>query len=143
MGLGIGNGSAQVWRAVPPRVSLVMGTCANRQSLQRFCTGTYRDERMPTFLPQQGLSHATPVEPHLAYLAPSSISPHQSLRVGLLDADVFGPSVPRMMNLQGAPDLDDDNKMLPLVNYGIKWCVPATGHGTVGVKLVKWRSASL
>lgn len=26
--------------------------------------------------------------------------------VGLLDMDVFGPSIPRMMNLTGAPELD-------------------------------------
>ncbi|KAL3171516.1 hypothetical protein MRX96_013719 [Rhipicephalus microplus] len=33
--------------------------------------------------------------------------------VGLLDADVYGPSIPRMMNLS-------ENLMKPLVNYGIK-----------------------
>ncbi|XP_069772824.1 iron-sulfur cluster transfer protein NUBPL isoform X2 [Narcine bancroftii] len=41
------------------------------------------------------------------------------LRVGLLDADVYGPSIPRMMNLKGAPALTDRNLMIPLVNYGI------------------------
>ena len=47
----------------------------------------------------------------------------QGKRVGLLDADVYGPSIPLMMNLEGqeAPDLDEDGtKMLPMVNYGIK-----------------------
>uniref|UniRef100_A0A2P2HYH0 Iron-sulfur protein NUBPL-like n=2 Tax=Hirondellea gigas TaxID=1518452 RepID=A0A2P2HYH0_9CRUS len=40
--------------------------------------------------------------------------------VGLLDMDIFGPSVPIMMNLQGhKPYLDKDNKMIPLVNHGI------------------------
>ena len=29
----------------------------------------------------------------------------QSLQVGLLDADVFGPSIPRLMNLSGQPEL--------------------------------------
>ncbi|KAM9293865.1 iron-sulfur cluster transfer protein NUBPL [Gastrophryne carolinensis] len=40
--------------------------------------------------------------------------------VGLLDADVYGPSIPRMMNLKGNPELTSNNLMIPLVNYGIK-----------------------
>ncbi|XP_017777318.1 PREDICTED: iron-sulfur protein NUBPL [Nicrophorus vespilloides] len=40
--------------------------------------------------------------------------------VGLLDADVFGPSVPLMMNLDDTPILNDKNLMEPLVNYGVK-----------------------
>lgn len=42
-------------------------------------------------------------------------------RVGLLDADIYGPSIPIMMNLSEQPLLDDEtNKMIPLTNYGIK-----------------------
>ncbi|KAM4013825.1 iron-sulfur cluster transfer protein NUBPL isoform 2-T2 [Anomaloglossus baeobatrachus] len=40
--------------------------------------------------------------------------------VGLLDADVYGPSIPRMMNLKGNPEVSDKNLMIPLVNYGIR-----------------------
>lgn len=43
--------------------------------------------------------------------------------IGLLDADVYGPSIPRMMNLAGQPLLNEKNFMLPLVNYDVKWCV--------------------
>ncbi|XP_043929816.1 iron-sulfur protein NUBPL isoform X2 [Protopterus annectens] len=39
--------------------------------------------------------------------------------VGLLDADIYGPSIPRMMNLKGNPELTDKNLMRPLLNYGI------------------------
>ncbi|KOB67921.1 Nucleotide-binding protein-like protein [Operophtera brumata] len=38
--------------------------------------------------------------------------------IGLLDADVFGPSVPLMMNISGEPMLNDDNLIEPLLNYG-------------------------
>ena len=33
-------------------------------------------------------------------------------RIGLLDADLFGPSIPRMMNLSGDPELDDSSILL-------------------------------
>ncbi|XP_055661069.1 iron-sulfur protein NUBPL isoform X1 [Falco peregrinus] len=39
--------------------------------------------------------------------------------VGLLDADVYGPSIPKMMNLKGNPELTPKNLMRPLKNYGI------------------------
>lgn len=42
-------------------------------------------------------------------------------RVGLLDADIYGPSIPTMMNLvTDRPKLTDKNKIIPLVNYGIE-----------------------
>ncbi|XP_060031198.1 iron-sulfur protein NUBPL isoform X2 [Erinaceus europaeus] len=42
-----------------------------------------------------------------------------SKAVGLLDADVYGPSVPKMMNLKGNPELSQRSLMRPLLNYGI------------------------
>lgn len=44
----------------------------------------------------------------------------QGKSVGLLDADIFGPSVPLMMNLHEPPLVDDTNLMIPLLNYGVK-----------------------
>ncbi|XP_055356201.1 iron-sulfur protein NUBPL-like [Paramacrobiotus metropolitanus] len=41
-------------------------------------------------------------------------------QVGLLDADVYGPSIPTMMNLSGQPEVTKQNLMKPLTNYGIK-----------------------
>ncbi|MDE1148460.1 MAG: iron-sulfur cluster carrier protein ApbC [Azospirillaceae bacterium] len=42
------------------------------------------------------------------------------LKVGLLDADIYGPSMPRMMGLSGKPDSADGKHLDPLVNYGVK-----------------------
>ncbi len=42
-------------------------------------------------------------------------------RVGLLDADIYGPSQPRMMGLQGErPSSQDGKRIEPLVAHGIK-----------------------
>lgn len=40
--------------------------------------------------------------------------------IGLLDSDVFGPSIPLMMNLSDTPILDENKMMQPLMNYGVK-----------------------
>src|SRR5262245_43050216 len=40
--------------------------------------------------------------------------------VGLLDADIHGPNIPRMMGLGGQPQKSPDGKMTPLCNYGVK-----------------------
>ncbi|TRY55379.1 hypothetical protein DNTS_034402 [Danionella cerebrum] len=43
----------------------------------------------------------------------------QTKSVGLLDADVYGPSIPKLMNLKGNPELTNKNLMRPLINFGI------------------------
>ena len=42
------------------------------------------------------------------------------LRVGLLDADIYGPSMPRLMGLSGKPELLGDKTLKPMQNYGVK-----------------------
>lgn len=41
-------------------------------------------------------------------------------RVGLLDCDVFGPSIPRMMRLSGKPDTVGNSQLMPMENYNVK-----------------------
>ena len=40
-------------------------------------------------------------------------------RVGLLDADVYGPSQPRMLGISGRPSSPDGKIILPLRNHGV------------------------
>jgi ATP-binding protein involved in chromosome partitioning len=40
--------------------------------------------------------------------------------VGILDADIYGPSIPMMLGLSGMPDSNDGKTMLPKVAYGIQ-----------------------
>jgi len=43
------------------------------------------------------------------------------LRVGLLDADIYGPSIPRMLGAATTrPEVDKDNKIRPVLRYGVK-----------------------
>jgi ATP-binding protein involved in chromosome partitioning len=42
------------------------------------------------------------------------------LKVGVLDADIYGPSVPRLMNLSGRPEVIGGRTLKPMENYGIK-----------------------
>ena len=45
----------------------------------------------------------------------------RGLRVGMLDADIYGPSQPRMMGLAGRrPQARDDKTLIPLESYGVK-----------------------
>jgi len=42
-------------------------------------------------------------------------------RVGLLDADIYGPSTPRMLNIEDEKiEWNDNNQMIPSENFGIK-----------------------
>ncbi len=44
----------------------------------------------------------------------------RGLKVGLMDADIYGPSVPRMLGLVGEPRVNADKKLIPLEAYGLK-----------------------
>ncbi|HMB77339.1 MAG TPA: iron-sulfur cluster carrier protein ApbC, partial [Kiloniellaceae bacterium] len=42
------------------------------------------------------------------------------LKVGILDADIYGPSQPRMLGISGRPDSPDGKSLNAMENYGIK-----------------------
>ncbi len=42
------------------------------------------------------------------------------LKVGLLDADIYGPSVPRLLGLSGKPETQDGRTLKPMQAFGIK-----------------------
>ncbi|MEM9591891.1 MAG: iron-sulfur cluster carrier protein ApbC, partial [Pseudomonadota bacterium] len=44
----------------------------------------------------------------------------QGLKVGILDADIYGPSMPRLMGLTGQPQQVAGNKLDPLRRHGLK-----------------------
>ena len=41
-------------------------------------------------------------------------------RIGVMDADIYGPSMPRMLGISGKPQTGENKKLLPLENHGVK-----------------------
>src|SRR5262252_5872184 len=42
------------------------------------------------------------------------------LTVGMLDADIYGPSVPKLLAIRGKPELHGGNRLRPMEGYGLK-----------------------
>ena len=62
-------------------------------------------------------------------------------RVGLLDADVYGPSQPRMLGISGRPASPDGKTILPLRNHGVT--MMSIGLMTNEGQAVVWRGPML
>ena len=61
-------------------------------------------------------------------------------KVGVLDADIYGPSIPMMFDMEGGPlsvQVDGVSKMEPIENYGVK--VLSIGFFTKPDQAVIWR----
>jgi len=44
----------------------------------------------------------------------------EGARVGVLDADIYGPSQPRMLGLKGGPQTTDNRRILPMSAHGLQ-----------------------
>ncbi len=65
----------------------------------------------------------------------------QGRRVGLLDADVYGPSQPRMLGVSGRPASPDGKIILPMRNHGVT--MMSIGLMTNEDQAVVWRGPML
>ncbi len=65
----------------------------------------------------------------------------QGRRVGLLDADVYGPSQPRMLGVSGRPSSPDGKTILPMRNHGVT--LMSMGLMTNADQAVVWRGPML
>lgn len=108
---GITDAHVQV--QVPPPTSAVSATPAN--------TGVAQRNRMP------GVRRVVAVASGKGGVGKSTCSVNLAcalaragLRVGLLDCDIYGPSIPLMMGIQERPTLTDDERLVPPVRHGVK-----------------------
>jgi ATP-binding protein involved in chromosome partitioning len=62
-------------------------------------------------------------------------------KVGLLDADVYGPNVPLMLGVSGQPKMVGENRIEPLEAHGLK--VISVGFLNPGDKPIIWRGPML
>jgi ATP-binding protein involved in chromosome partitioning len=62
---------------------------------------------------------------------------HLGASVGLLDCDIYGPSIPLMMGVHERPTISADEKMIPPVNHGVK--LMSIGFLIEGDQPVIWR----
>jgi len=62
---------------------------------------------------------------------------HLGARVGLLDCDIYGPSIPLMMGIKQRPTINDHEKMVPPANHGVK--LMSMGFLLDGDQPVIWR----
>jgi ATP-binding protein involved in chromosome partitioning len=88
---------------------------------------TTHHAKLPAKIPIPGIKHVVVVASGKGGVGKSTVATNLALAftrlnqsVGLLDADIYGPSIHRMMNITGKPDLDDNNFMIPKSNYGVK-----------------------
>lgn len=79
-------------------------------------------------------------------LARNTLPNGKRARVGLLDLDIFGPSVPILMGLEGIgePDLSEKIALIPLINHGLPcmsmgFLLPPSPDGTSSSAPVVWR----
>ncbi len=70
----------------------------------------------------------------------------RGLRVGLMDADFYGPNIPRMLGVYERPGIDANKRIIPLEAYGVKLMsigflvdrdAPAIWRGPIITKVIR------
>ena len=75
----------------------------------------------------QGVTHVIAVSSGKGGVGKSTLSTNLAValqraghRVGLLDCDVYGPSIPLMMNVKSRPTADAKGNLIPVLAHGVK-----------------------
>src|SRR5581483_7675749 len=88
---------------------------------------THQQRTAPGRTPVAGITHIVAVASVKGGVGKSTTAVNLALallglglKVGLLDADIYGPSVPRLLGIAGRPDTTPEKKLSPMQKYGLK-----------------------
>ncbi len=115
----------QIHEAVTATVSKMPGVTAVGVTLTEPEQPQRRMRHGPAGVP--GVSHVLAVASGKGGVGKSTVAVNLALaltalgkRVGLMDCDVYGPSVPLMLGLEERPNWSDEHRIIPLEQFGLK-----------------------
>lgn len=98
--------------------------------------------------PIPGIKNIIPISSAKGGVGKSTVSANLAIalaktgaKVGLMDADIYGPSIPTLLGITEAPTPKEDNTIIPVEKYGIK--VISMGFFLPKDKAVIWRGPML
>ena len=118
----------QIVSEVKQTVAAMPGVPSVNVQIEQAPAPQQRTAAMPSRKPIPGVKHIVAVASGKGGVGKSTVAVNLSLamsalgwRVGLMDADVYGPSVAMMVGVLEAPKLTDDRRIIPLERYGIRY----------------------
>lgn len=150
--------AAEAYGAVKAEAEAVLNALDGVASVAIVLTG-HSEKAPPELRPQKkaepkgpqripGVAHIVAIASGKGGVGKSTVSANiacalaqQGRRVGLLDADVYGPSQPRMLGISGRPASPDGKTILPMRNHGVT--MMSIGLMTNEDQAVVWRGPML
>ncbi|KAL1911951.1 hypothetical protein Sste5344_002146 [Sporothrix stenoceras] len=124
--------------------TIILPRHENPLGLPKAGTPPRLQRRLPDRTPIKGVAKVVVVSSAKGGVGKSTVAANLSLafarqgyRTGILDTDIFGPSIPVLFNLSGEPRLSNDNMLVPMSNYGVK--TMSMGYLVPEGQVVAWR----
>ena len=156
--LEIAGSQAKAMEPVRAQAQAAVEALAGVQSVSALMTAHSQQKAPPELTPRKaapqgpqkipGVAHIIAIASGKGGVGKSTVSANiaaalaaEGRRVGLLDADVYGPSQPRMLGVSGRPASPDGKTILPLRNHGVT--LMSIGLMTREDEAVVWRGPML